>query len=47
VTSIFANGIIESDQTSGSNINIYPEVSGPVTQVLVEEARALRRRSAA
>ena len=41
VTSIFANGIIESDQTSGSNINIYPEVSGPVTQVLVEEGQSV------
>ena len=30
VTAIFANGIIESDQTSGSNINVYPEVSGRV-----------------
>jgi HlyD family secretion protein len=37
VTAIFANGIIESDQTSGSNINVYPEVSGRVTQVLVKE----------
>ncbi len=27
-TAIFANGIIESDQSSGSNINVYPEVSG-------------------
>ena len=25
-TAIFANGIIESDQSSGSDINIYPEV---------------------
>jgi energy-coupling factor transporter ATP-binding protein EcfA2 len=33
-TAIYADGIIESDQGSGSNINIYPEVSGPVTQVL-------------
>jgi HlyD family secretion protein len=38
-TAIFANGIIESDQTSGSNINVYPEVSGPVTQVLVKEGQ--------
>ncbi len=41
VTSIFANGIIESDQTSGSNINVYPEVSGPVTQVLVKEGQTV------
>jgi HlyD family secretion protein len=38
-TAIFANGIIESDQTSGSNINVYPEVSGRVTQVLVKEGQ--------
>jgi HlyD family secretion protein len=38
-TAIFANGIIESDQPSGSNINIYPEVSGPITQVLVKEGQ--------
>ena len=37
--SIFANGIIESDQSNGSNINIYPEVSGPVTSVPVHEGQ--------
>ncbi len=40
-TAIFANGIIESDQTSGSNINVYPDVSGPVTQVLVKEGQSV------
>jgi HlyD family secretion protein len=40
-TAIFANGIIESDQTSGSNINVYPEVAGPVTQVLVKEGQSV------
>jgi HlyD family secretion protein len=34
---IYANGIIESYQTHGENINIYPEVSGPITQILVSE----------
>lgn len=34
---IYANGIIESYQTNGENINIYPEVSGPITQILVSE----------
>ncbi len=34
---IYANGVIESDQANGENINIYPEVSGPITQVLVSE----------
>jgi HlyD family secretion protein len=38
-TAIFANGIIESDQGSGSNINVYPEVSGRVTEVLVREGQ--------
>jgi HlyD family secretion protein len=38
-TAIFANGIIESDQPSGSNINIYPQVSGPIIQVLVKEGQ--------
>jgi HlyD family secretion protein len=38
-TAIFANGIIESDQSSGSNINVYPEVSGRVTEVLVKEGQ--------
>jgi HlyD family secretion protein len=38
-SAIFANGIIESDQSSGSNINIYPEVSGPVTKVFVHEGQ--------
>jgi len=34
---IYANGIIESDQSSGENINIFPEVAGPITKVLVRE----------
>ena len=38
-SAIYANGIIESDQSSGSNINIYPEVSGPITKVLVREGQ--------
>ena len=38
-SAIYANGIIESDQSSGSNINIYPEVSGPITQVFVHEGQ--------
>ena len=38
-SAIYANGIIESDQSSGSNINIYPEVSGPITKVLVHEGQ--------
>jgi HlyD family secretion protein len=38
-SAIYANGIIESDQASGENINIFPEVSGPITQVLVREGQ--------
>ena len=38
-SAIYANGIIESDQPSGENINIFPEVSGPITQVLVREGQ--------
>ena len=36
---IYANGIIESDQAGGSNITIYPEVSGLATKVLVHEGQ--------
>lgn len=38
-TAIYANGIIESDQPGGSNINIYPEVPGLITEVLVHEGQ--------
>jgi HlyD family secretion protein len=38
-SAIYANGIIESDQSNGSNINIYPEVSGPITRVFVHEGQ--------
>jgi HlyD family secretion protein len=38
-SAIYANGIIESNQPSGANVNIYPEVSGPVTNVLVQEGQ--------
>ena len=38
-TAIYANGIVESDQPSGANINIYPEVTGPITRVLVHEGQ--------
>jgi len=38
-SAIYANGIVESDQSNGSNVNIYPEVSGPITQVFVHEGQ--------
>ena len=34
---VYSTGIIESYQLSGANINIFPEVSGTVTQILVTE----------
>jgi len=38
-SAIYANGIIESDQASGANVNIFPEVSGTITQVLAHEGK--------
>jgi HlyD family secretion protein len=40
---IYSNGMIESDQAHGENINIYPEVSGPITRILVEEGQVVHR----
>lgn len=40
---IYANGIIESVQAQGENINIYPEVAGPITRVLVAEGAKVRK----
>lgn len=40
---IYADGIIESEQAQGENINIYPEVSGPITRVLVAEGQKVQR----
>jgi len=40
---IYANGIIESSQSLGSNINMYPEVSGPITKVFVTEGDKVRK----
>ena len=39
---IYANGIIESYQANGANINIYPEVSGRIVQILVAEGDRVR-----
>ena len=36
---IYANGIIETPQSSGENINIYPEVSGTVNKIMVTEGQ--------
>jgi len=39
---IYASGIVESEQTSGENVNIVPEVSGPVLKVFVAEGQRVR-----
>jgi HlyD family secretion protein len=38
---IYANGIIESYQTQGENINLYPEVAGTIATVLVAEGESV------
>jgi HlyD family secretion protein len=38
---IYTNGIVESAQANGQNINIYPEVAGTVRGVLVREGEAV------
>lgn len=39
---IYASGIVESHQSHGANISIFPEVSGPITRVLVAEGDAVK-----
>ncbi|NNM83527.1 MAG: efflux RND transporter periplasmic adaptor subunit [Burkholderiales bacterium] len=39
---IYANGIIESDQENGENVNLYPEVSGSVSRILVSEGQSVK-----
>ena len=39
---IYANGIIESSQSSGENINIYPEVAGVVSKIMIPEGHHVR-----
>jgi len=43
VKGIYANGIIESYQTNGANINIYPEVSGVVVRIPVAEGQSVHK----
>ncbi len=40
---IYANGIIESYQATGANVNIYPEVTGTVTEILVSEGQNVQK----
>jgi len=41
-SAIYAEGIIESAQTSGENINIYPEIAGTVKAILVSEGQQVK-----
>jgi len=41
-TAIYSNGMIESEQASGENINVFPEVSGPVTALSVHEGQVVK-----
>lgn len=40
---IYAEGMVESDQTSGEDINIYPEVSGTIKQIAVAEGQEVKK----
>jgi HlyD family secretion protein len=40
---IYAEGIVESDQASGENISVYPEVTGTVKQILVTEGQVMHK----
>ena len=42
VSAIYAEGIVESTQTSGENINMYPEVGGTVKEILVSEGEQVK-----
>jgi len=41
-SAIYAEGIIESAQSSGVNINVYPEVAGTVKEILVSEGQQVK-----
>ena len=40
---VYANGIIESYQSNGENINIFPEVPGTVTRILAREGQTVKK----
>lgn len=42
-SAIYAEGIVESVQSSGENISIYPEVPGTVKEILVTEGQEVRK----
>ncbi|MDR6203901.1 HlyD family secretion protein [Paraburkholderia graminis] len=39
---LYAEGIVESDQPAGVNINIYPNVTGAVTSIAAREGQAVK-----
>ncbi|MGD0910075.1 MAG: biotin/lipoyl-binding protein, partial [Candidatus Acidiferrales bacterium] len=41
-SAIYAEGIVESAQTSGENSNIYPEVAGTVKEIRVAEGQQVK-----
>ena len=41
-SAVYANGIVESDQPNGENVNIFPEVSGPVTKIFAQEGQTVK-----
>jgi HlyD family secretion protein len=43
VQGIYANGIIESYQSQGENVNIYPEVPGTIARILVIEGQSVEK----
>ena len=40
---IYSEGMVESVQSSGSNINMYPEVGGTVKQIFVSEGQSVKQ----
>lgn len=42
-SALYAEGLVESVQASGENINIYPEVAGTVKEILVAEGQEVRK----
>jgi HlyD family secretion protein len=40
---LYSTGIVESYQPAGENVNIFPEVSGTITEVLTSEGTAVRK----
>lgn len=42
-TGIYATGIVESYQVNGSNVNIYPEVAGRITQIFLKNGQVIKK----